>query len=220
MNSAGRASEPNVAVPAAAGVADVALGYEPSPGEGGEARIWIPRGGSHRIPGLDEARKAKLLGAALELKPERGGRLVLLGTDVGELTHARRAALRSRVAFLPAAGGLLSQLNAWENMVLPLGFHHPKRLRGIAARVHDLLASLGGEQRLLLDKLPEKMSLYEKKLTGYVRILLEEPELVLIEDLTRGLSAAERDGTAGFFAAYHALCPEGTFVQLETRPDA
>lgn len=220
MKSAERTSESNVTVPAAAGCAGVALGYEPPPGEGGYGRIWVPCGGSHRIPDLDDAGKAKLVAAALELKPEKGGRLVLLGVEVGGLRRAERAALRARIAFLPAAGGLLSQLNAWENIVLPLGYHHPERLKGIATRVHGLLAGLGAEQRGLLDKLPEKMTLYEKKLAGYVRILLEAPDLVLVEDLTRGLNAAERESTAGFFAAYHAVCPEGTFVQLETAPDA
>jgi len=38
---------------------------------------------------------------------------------------------------------------------------------------------------------------------------------VLVEDLRGGLDAAERAATAGFFPAYQARCPGGTFVQLE-----
>jgi ABC-type transporter Mla maintaining outer membrane lipid asymmetry ATPase subunit MlaF len=193
---------------------DVALGYEP-PADRGEGRIRIPMGGSHRVAGLSGTRKAGLLSAVLDLKPELGARLVLLGLEVEELGPEERAALRARVAFLPAGGGLLSNLNAWENIVLPLGFHHPERLRGVAAQVDDLLEGLGADPRGLLAKLPERMSAYEKKLAGYVRILLETPELVVVEDLRAGLDAAERGAATGFLQTYEARCPGGTFVQLE-----
>jgi ABC-type transporter Mla maintaining outer membrane lipid asymmetry ATPase subunit MlaF len=199
--------------------AHVALGYEPHADQV-DGRIWIPKGGSHRVEGLSDTRKASLLSAVLDLKSELGARLVLLGLEVDALRPAERAALRARVAFLPAGGGLLSNLNAWENIVLPLGFHHPERLHGAAAEVDDLLKGLGADPHSLLAKLPERMSVYEKKLAGYVRILLENPELVLVEDLRDGLDAAERAGTAGFLPAYQARCPGGTFVQLERSPEA
>jgi ABC-type lipoprotein export system ATPase subunit len=199
--------------------ARVALGYEP-PADRGETRIWIPKGGSHRLAGLGDTRKARLLSAVLDLKSELGARLVLLGLEVDRLGPAERAALRARVAFLPADGGLLSHLNAWENIVLPLGFHHPRRLRGAAEQVKDLLKGLGADPDSLLAELPEGMSAYEKKLVGYVRILLEDPELVLVEDLRGGLVAAERARAAGFLPTYQARCPGGTFVQLEGAPEA
>jgi len=199
--------------------ARVALGYEP-PADRGEGRIWIPMGGSHRIADLTDTQKGRLLSAVLDLKSELGARLVLLGLEVDRLGTAERAALRARVAFLPAGGGLLSNLNAWENIVLPLGFHYPRRLRSVAGQVDDLLKDLGADPHDLLAKLPERMSAYEKKLAGYVRILLESPELVLVEDLRGGLDAAERAGTAGFFPTYQARCPGGTFVQLEGSPEA
>ena len=199
--------------------ARVALGYEPS-ADRGDGRIWIPTGGSHRVAGLSDTQKARLLSAVLDLKAELGARLVLLGLEVDRLGPAERTALRARVAFLPAGGGLLSSLNAWENIVLPLGFHYPRRLRGVATQVNDLLKGLGADPHSLLAKLPERMSAHEKKLAGYVRILLESPELVLVEDLRGGLDAAERAGTAEFLRTYQARCPGGTFVQLEGLPEA
>src|SRR5262249_9151747 len=122
---------------------------------------------------------------------------------------------RERVAFLPADGGLISNLNAWENMVLPTGFHRPGRMHGIEAQVGGVLRGLGADPRELLDKLPEKMTSYERKLTGYVRIWLEKPDLMLVEDTQGGLDAAERAAAARFPAAYLERCPGGTFVQLD-----
>jgi hypothetical protein len=217
----------------AADVQGVALGYEPPPDDRGDGRVWIPAGGSHCVGGLGSTQRAELLAAILEQRPERRAirperratsperraKLVLLGAELDGLDLAERAALRARVAFLPAGGGLLSNLNAWENIVLPLGFHHPKRLRGAAAQAHGLLTELRADPHLLLPKLPERMSPYEKKLTGYVRILMEKPELLLVEDLRSGLDSAEQAQVTGFPAAYLAICPGGTFVQLDGTPE-
>jgi predicted ABC-type transport system involved in lysophospholipase L1 biosynthesis ATPase subunit len=193
---------------------DLALEYEPAAGRG-ERIIRIPLGGSHRAGGMSESQRRRLVSAVLEVRPEPETRLVLLGVDVGGLQPAGRAALRDRIAFLPADGGLLSNLNAWENMVLPIGFHQPRRLTGVAAEVKGILEELGADPEELLAKLPERMTAYEKKLTAYVRIALENPELVLAEERQGGLDSAERAAAARFPAFYLERCPGGTFVQLE-----
>ncbi len=149
------------------------------------------------------------------MQPDRDLKLVLLGAEVNALRMEERIALRARVAFLPAAGGLLSDLNAWENIVLPLGCHFPERLPGIAVEVHGLLTGLGMAPEMLLGKLPEEMTLLEKKIAGFVRILLEAPDLVLVENFAAGLDRAERMRIPYFAATYHASHPGGTFVQLE-----
>lgn len=237
MNSADQAAEENTVAPGKADARGIALGYEPPADRGGEARLWIPVGGSHRVV-ADRARKALLLDAVLEVRPERRSlrawqhapnatqerraRVVVLGTDIGALSFSQRAALRARVSYLSASGGLISHLNAWENIVLPLSFHHPKRVEGISGRVLELLAGLGTEPHALLAKLPEDLTLYEKKVAACVRIMLEAPELVLADDLTGGLDAFNERGRAatGFAAAYLAACKGGTFIQLENAPDS
>src|SRR5258708_22964441 len=146
-------------------------GYEP-PADRGDGRIRISMGGSHRVTGLSGTQKARLLSAVLDLKPEPGAKLVLLGLEVGGLDSAERATLRARVAFLAAGGGLLSNLNAWENIVLPLGFHTPERLRGVGGEVNALLKGFGTDPHGLLANLPERMSASEKKRAGYVRLVL------------------------------------------------
>jgi ABC-type transporter Mla maintaining outer membrane lipid asymmetry ATPase subunit MlaF len=188
-----------------------ALGYEPSNG-GGEPRIWVEAGGRRRVGALTDAQKRRLVSAVLDVRPEPHARLVLLGMDVEGLRPAARAALRDRIAFLPADGGLISSLNAWENIVLPTGFHRPRRLRGVVGQVAEMLRGLGADPSELLGKLPERMTPYERKLTGYVRIALEKPDL-LLEEAQAGADPAEK-----LPAAYLASCPGGTFVQLETAP--
>jgi ABC-type lipoprotein export system ATPase subunit len=194
-----------------------ALGYEPP--EGTPGRAWVPAGENRCTLPVNPAFKSRLLAALIELKPQPGARLVVLGTDTAGLASREREALRARVAFLPANGGLISTLNGWENIVLPLGYREPRRVGAAAPRVHALIERLGGSPRPLLAKLPEEMTLYEKKLAGYVRILLEAPELVLVENLAGGLEPDERRRTAAFAPEYRAGRPDGTFVQLEDAPD-
>jgi ABC-type transporter Mla maintaining outer membrane lipid asymmetry ATPase subunit MlaF len=206
------------APPAAPGTTDVrnfVLGYLPA---GGAEPIWIGTGGTHRVA-ADRAQTAQLLFALLNMTPPPGARLVVLGTDVGKLRLDAQDALQARFAVLPAEGGLISHLNAYENIVLPLGFHHPQRVPKILPEVEALLTELGESPHNLLAKLPEEMSLYEKKLTGFVRILLDAPELMLAVDLAGGLEPGERGQIAGWAKVYHAVRANGTFIEFTDTAD-
>jgi ABC-type lipoprotein export system ATPase subunit len=188
------------------------LGYVPmADGESAE-RIWLEAPGTHSVA---TARKNELLAAVLDLRPHTGARLFVLGTEVGALDEPQRLALLGKVGFVPADGGLISSLNGWENVTLPAAYHQPRRIGQLFDEVHELLEDLGGVEDDLLRKLPEEMTPYEKRLTAYVRALLEKPALLLVETAAAGLGPTKRRRTARFAEAYHARCPGGTYVQLE-----
>jgi ABC-type lipoprotein export system ATPase subunit len=188
------------------------LGYVPmADGENAE-RIWLEAPGTHSIATL---RKNELVAAVLDLRPPSGARLVVLGTDVDALDEPERQALLGKVGFVPAQGGLISSLNGWENITLPVAYHAPQRIPQLFGEVQELLQDLGGVNDGLLHKLPEEMSLYEKRLVAYVRALLEKPALLLVETPAAGLGPTKRRRTARFAEAYHARCAGGTYVQLE-----
>jgi ABC-type transporter Mla maintaining outer membrane lipid asymmetry ATPase subunit MlaF len=185
------------------------LGYEPAR----EAqRVWVDAPGSHP---LSCGYKEELLAALHDLKPRRGARLVLFGAEVGELADAERAALMRRMGFVPANGGLMSSLNAWENISLPLAYHAPEKLPAALREVRALLEELGGVGDELLGKLPEHMTLYERRLAAYVRALLEDPDLLVVESLAAGLGPTKRARAARFADVYQARRPGGTFVHFD-----
>jgi ABC-type iron transport system FetAB ATPase subunit len=215
MNTANQPVATDAQLPQALETSGVGLACELPADSGSDGRIWIPAGVSLRIRIANPAHRARLLAAIFDMEPDPDLRLVLLGAEVNALSMDERIALRARLAFLAAAGGLLSNLNAWENIILPLACHHPERVRGIAAEVHALVTELGGVPEMLLGKLPEEMTPLEKKITGFVRILLEAPDLVLVENFAAGLDGAERMRLPYFANTYHARYPGGTFVQLE-----
>jgi len=215
MNCANQPAAATIQAPLALETSGVGLACELPADSGSDGGIWIPAGVSFRIRIANPVHRARLLAAIFDLVPDPDLRLVLLGAELSALGMAERIALRARLAFLAAAGGLLSNLSAWENIVLPLGCHHPQRLHGIGAEVDALVSELGGVPKLLLGKLPEEMTLLEKKMTGFVRILLEAPDLVLVENFAAGLDSAGRARLPYFANTYHARHPGGTFVQLE-----
>ena len=188
------------------------LGYEAMAGEDAAERVWVDRPGSHRCR---TGCKDELLAAIGELRPRKGARLVVLGTEVDGLPEALRQKLLGRVGFVPANGGLISSLNAWENISLPVAYHAPKKLPALPAQLRELLDELGGVDERLLAKLPEDMTLYEKRLAGFVRALLGNPELMGVENLAAGLGPTKRRRVARFAEVYQRRCPGGTWVQLE-----
>ena len=188
------------------------LGYEPAPNEESPERVSVDAPGSHSV---SAAYKKDIVAALQELKPREGARLVLFGAEVAELPEGERRALLSRVGFVPAHGGLISSLNAWENISLPLGYHAPQNLNAALGEVHALLGELGGIDEHFLAKLPEDMTRYELRLAAYVRAVLERPQLLVVDDLAEGLGPTKRKRVARFGEVYQAHCPGGTYVQFE-----
>jgi ABC-type transporter Mla maintaining outer membrane lipid asymmetry ATPase subunit MlaF len=188
------------------------LGYEPVPDGEVAQRIWLDAPGTHC---LAASCKAELLAAIHDMRPPHGARLFVLGADVGLLPEAERVALLGRVGFVPADGGLLSSLNGWENIVLPVSYHSPRRLPQLYDEVRGVLEDAGGVDERLLAKLPEEMSLYEKRLCAYARALLEMPRLLVVDSPRAGLGPTKRRRAARFAETYHARCPGGTYVELD-----
>jgi len=188
------------------------LGYEPVADEKSPERVWLETPGEHLLSSLY---KDQILAAMHDLRLRNGARLVLLGADVRALGDAERARLLRRVAFVPANGGLMSSLNAWENISLPVAYHAPEKLEAALADVHALLDELGGVDDDLLAKLPEHMTLYERRLAAYLRALLERPDLLVVESLAAGLGPVKRARIGRFAEVYRRHCPNGTFVQFE-----
>jgi ABC-type molybdate transport system ATPase subunit len=96
-----------------------------------------------------------------------------------------------------------------------VAYHAPGKLAAVLDEVRALLDDLGGVDDNLLGKLPEDMTLYERRLAAYIRALLESPELLVVESPAAGLGPTKRRRAARFAEVYHARCPAGTFVQFD-----
>lgn len=117
------------------------------------------------------------------------GRYVL-GTDadagvIDALLVAARAQLGdAAVGWLPEDGGLLSNLPAWENLVLARQWHAPATLAELEATIGDGCARLGHDAAAtarLLASPPAQLGEEQRHQVGWLRQLLLRPRLLLLE---------------------------------------
>jgi len=200
-------------------MSELALLYTRQAGERA-VTVAVPRGGVSRVYLPDEKSRAKLVTAVLKAQCEPGEELELLGEPVRGLKPARRERLRRRVAGLSPVVGLMSNLNAWENISLPAAYHGSPPLERVAQVAHEVLEAFGAEPRAFLARLPDELGTLERKIAAFVRLLLAAPEVALIDSLDQGLDRQERARVAGFEAEFRTRQPASTLVFIETREDA
>lgn len=118
------------------------------------------------------------------------------------------------VVIVPHNGGLISNLSVWENIVLPVQYHAFEIPGILEDNVMNLLLQCGladeaAATELLLMR-PDRLSLLEKRMIGFVRALLMKPELIIYDALNEGLSRKELVRMAEFDRVFRSTFPLGT----------
>ena len=148
------------------------------------------------------------------LVPTRPGRDAILrflaGIDaqggdavLGELHQAARG----RVAIAFEDGGLLQWLNAWHNAVLPADFHAAEAVRQARRRARGIFAALGQDPDAVAKRPVEDLSLFEARLVGFVKAMLLEPDLLVLDCLFERLGHEEQRQVRGWIDYCQARYP-------------
>ena len=115
------------------------------------------------------------------------------------------------VVIVPHNGGLISNLRVWENIILPVQYHGIELAGELEENVTQLLIQCGVQDEAavseLLLKLPDQLSLYEKRLVGFVRAMLMSPELVIYDSMNEGLSRKELARVVKFDRVFRLYFP-------------
>jgi len=117
------------------------------------------------------------------------------GPFAGALTELRDAA-ESNVAIAFEDGGLLQSLDAWRNTLLPVAYLAAEETQTAERRARGILAALGRKPEEFIGRPGSALSLYERRLTGFIRAMLVEPELLVLDRLFEELGREERQGIA------------------------
>ncbi|MBI5585059.1 MAG: ABC transporter ATP-binding protein [Deltaproteobacteria bacterium] len=118
------------------------------------------------------------------------GRLQILGQDVAALPSRALAGLRTQtIGFVFQGFNLLANLKVWENVAL-VGDFLSDRPQGTRSRAVDLLRDVGLGHRI--DYLPANLSAGEKQRVAFARALLNRPPIILADEPTANLDAANR----------------------------
>ena len=177
--------------------------------------VAVPGGTTQRVRLPDTEARTHLVGAVLSTRCGLDEELELFGEPVRGLKRLQRGRLHERIGVLTQAMGLISNLNAWENISLEAAYHGTQPIARIAQTAREALQSLGAEPQAFLARLPDEMDPFERKLVAFLRLLAKEPALALIDGLGEGLNREQSARAARFEAEYRARQPGGTLVFVD-----
>ena len=95
---------------------------------------------------------------------------------------------RRKIGFVFQAFNLVSSVNVWENIVLPLGLDGRKVDE---AYVNDIIATLGIENRIY--NLPNQLSGGQQQRVAIARALVNRPEIIFADEPTGNLDSKTSD---------------------------
>lgn len=181
--------------------------------------LTVPQGQVTRVHLPDEDAKAHLVTAVLKARTQPEEDLELFGMKAVDLEPGERRQVRSRVGAVSPVVGLINNLNAWENISLPAAYHRTAPLEDVATLAHEVITAFGGEPGQFLSSVPDELSMLDRKVAAFIRLLVSAPELMLFDALEEGLSHSECKRAARFETVYRAYQPAGTVLYVDTRED-
>jgi len=176
-------------------------------------------GKSCKVIASSEYQKNLLLATFAGFRRPEGGTYKLFGTDVFSLSEKEHINLFRRVGLVWNQGGLLSNIRVWENILLPLEYHHNAVSGDIEHSVLSLLSELGieGEEaERLLQSTPYTIPIHMKMFIGLIREILLDPEIVIYDSLYDGLERRSVKGLFKLLKGFEAAAPARPTLSLST----
>lgn len=121
-------------------------------------------------------------------------------------------------AVVPASGRLLANLKVWDNIILPLAYHGLPKTAELERRAIDLFNAFGydaARARTIAQSMPERLDKFERRLAAFVRALLAEPQILVLDATVDGLAQQQRAQALSFGAAFLHRFPFRTVVHIE-----
>lgn len=150
--------------------------------------LAIAQGEFTAIVGKSGSGKSTLLHLLGGLDTPTSGSVFIRGKDIFQMKEEELAVFRRRkIGFVFQAHNLVSSINVWENIVLPLGLD---KQRVDEAYIKDLIATLGMENRI--HHLPNALSGGQQQRAAIARALATKPDIVFADEPTGNLDSRSR----------------------------
>lgn len=146
----------------------------------------------------------------LGLAAPQQGSVRLMDREIGSLGGQALLELRGGVGFAAQAHGLVGHLALWENILLGTAYHQGLDAERLDARVRTMLGWCAwpeAEARRAFLLHPEQATPFERSGAAWLRAVLGEPELLVLEDIFGGLALDERRRLVGASVAYQSERP-------------
>lgn len=151
--------------------------------------IGIEKGEFVAIVGKSGSGKSTLLHMLGGLDVPTSGKVFIGEKDIFQLKEEKLAVFRRRkIGFIFQAFNLISSLNVWENIVLPMG------LDGKAVDkvfINDILSTLQLESKI--ENLPNTLSGGQQQRVAIARAIASKPDIILADEPTGNLDSKTGD---------------------------
>lgn len=147
--------------------------------------LEIYQGEFTAIVGKSGSGKSTLLHMLGGLDTPTSGSVLVRGKELSQMKEDELAVFRRRkIGFIFQAFNLVSSINVWENIVLPLGLDKQK---ADEAYVQDIIRTLGIESRL--HHLPHALSGGQQQRAAIARALASKPDIIFADEPTGNLDS-------------------------------
>ncbi|HIJ94259.1 MAG TPA: ATP-binding cassette domain-containing protein [Desulfuromonadales bacterium] len=134
------------------------------------------------------------------IKAARGD-VSLFEVPLHSTTQRQIFQLRTRIGVVYPNGGLIANLTAWENLVLPLEYRGDLSADEISLRAESVLLRLGYIGSVTAPS--GTLSMYQRRLLGLGRAMLGDPDLMLLNGILDGLGDSECQNLLALITAFH-----------------
>lgn len=151
--------------------------------------ISVGQGEFVAIIGKSGSGKSTLLHMMGGLDRPTEGKVYLKNQELFQLKEDKLAVFRrKRIGFIFQSYNLVSSINVWENIVLPIGLDGKKVDNEF---VRDIIKTLGIEEKL--NNLPNTLSGGQQQRVAIARALASKPDIVLADEPTGNLDSKTSD---------------------------
>lgn len=144
--------------------------------------ISLKQGEVYCIIGANGSGKSLLLKIATGLQEPDKGEVIFQGENIYDQTRNQRLKILERIGVLFQSAALISNISIYENIALVLKYHSRLKSKEIKDRVEFFLNELGLFHRK--DLMPADISLGEKKLTAFIRAIVNDPDMLILDEPT------------------------------------
>ena len=147
--------------------------------------ISVEKGEFAAIVGKSGSGKSTLLHLLGGLDYPTSGKVLIGGKDIFTLKEDALAAFRRRkIGFIFQSYNLISSINVWENIVLPIGLDHK---RADTDFIQDILNVLGLTEKR--NSMPNTLSGGQQQRVAIARALASKPDIILADEPTGNLDS-------------------------------
>ncbi len=174
-------------------------------------------GQSARLTIASQDAKSALFALLAGHRAPESGTVRLFGEDLYALPDDARVPLYRRAGFVPEQGGLISNLKAWENLLLPAAYHQGLDAAAVETRVVGLWreAETGGtDLGAVMGRLPDRLTAFERRVVALIRALLPQPDLLVYDSLSSGLDEGSAARLYALTQRFHGEKPGRVSVYL------